>query len=172
MNKPLINIAEVELLSPPPVMAPHGDAATRYEARMARLSPLIGAQKLGYNITAVPPGKRAFPPHSHLANEEMFFVLEGSGEVKIGETTYPIRKGDIVALPPGGRETAHVITNTGSVELKYLAVSTRISPEICEYPVSGRFGVMAELPPGADGRPGAFRFIGKAEQCLDYWEGE
>jgi uncharacterized cupin superfamily protein len=172
MNKPVINIADAQLLPPPPGMAPKGDAATRYEARIARLSPLVGAQKLGYNITAVPPGKRAFPPHSHLANEEMFFVLEGTGEVRIGETTYPIRQGDIIALPPGGRETAHVITNTGSTELKYLAVSTRISPEICEYPVSGRFGVMAELPPGADGRSGAFRFVGKAEQCLDYWEGE
>lgn len=172
MSKPIINVAEVELLSPPAAMAPQGDAATRYQARMARISSLIGAQKLGYNITAVPPGKRAFPPHSHLANEEMFFVLEGTGEVKIGEATYPIRPGDIVALTTGGKESAHVVTNTGNVELKYLAVSTRIYPEVCEYPTSGKFGVMAELPPGADGKPGAFRFIGRAEQSGDYWEGE
>jgi uncharacterized cupin superfamily protein len=53
---------------------------------MARISARIGAQKLGYNITAVPPGMRAFPPHSHHVNEETFFVLEGCGEVQIGET--------------------------------------------------------------------------------------
>jgi uncharacterized cupin superfamily protein len=172
MSKPVINISEVELLSPPPAMAPQGDAYTRYEARMDRISPLIGAQKLGYNITAVPPGKRAFPPHSHLANEEMFFVLEGTGEVQIGDTAYPIRPGDIVALPPGGRERAHVVTNTGAAELKYLAVSTRIYPEVCEYPVSRKFGVIAELPSGGDGKPAAFRFVGRLEQGVDYWEGE
>lgn len=172
MSKPIFNIADAELLPPPPAMAPSGDVATRYEARMARISPLIGAQKLGYNITAVPPGKRAFPPHNHHVNEEMFFVLEGTCEVKIGETVYLIRQGDIVALPPGGKETTHVITNTGSVELKYFAVSTKISPEICEYPVTGKFGVMAEFPAGADGKPSFFRYVGRESIASDYWEGE
>ncbi|MGC2167293.1 MAG: cupin domain-containing protein [Gallionella sp.] len=64
---------------------------------------------MGYNITAVPAGKRAFPPHSHRMNEEMFLVLERSGEVQIGDTEYPIRQGDIVALPPGGKESADVV---------------------------------------------------------------
>ena len=172
MNKPVINITEVELLPPPPGMAPSGDAATRYAARMARISAQLGAQKLGYNITAVPPGMRAFPPHNHHVNEEMFFVLEGMGEVQIGDAVYPLRQGDIVALPPGGKETAHVVTNTGHVELKYLAVSTRISPEICDYPVSGKFGVMAEFPAGADGKPGFFRYVGREAVASDYWEGE
>ncbi len=172
MNKPIINIADVQLQPRPPAFAATGPAAERYDVRMGMVSAVIGAQKLGYNITAVPPGMRAFPPHSHLANEEMFFVLEGSGEVKIGETTYPIKQGDFVALTTGGREKAHVVTNTGSTELRYLAVSTRIYPEVCEYPASGKFGVMAELPPGADGKSAAFRFVGRAEQCADYWEGE
>jgi len=42
----------------------------------------LGARLLGYNITAVPPGKRAFPLHNHMVNEEMFFVVEGHGEVE------------------------------------------------------------------------------------------
>ena len=172
MGKPVINIADIELQPRPPASAANGPAAERYDARMGMIGTLVGARKLGYNLTAVPPGKRAFPPHSHLVNEEMFFVLEGTGEVQVGEMTYPIRPGDVVALPPGGRETAHVVTNTGDTELRYLAVSTRIYPEVCEYPVSGKFGVMAELPPGADGKPGAFRFVGRVELGVDYWEGE
>jgi len=172
MSKPIFNIADAELLPPPPGMAPSGETATRYEARMARISGQIGAQKPGYNITAVPSGKRAFPPHNHHVNEEMFFVLEGTGEVQIGEAVYPIRQGDIVALPAGGKEAAHVVTNTGSVELKYLAVSTRISPEICEYPVSGKFGISEELSAGADGNPGYFRYVGRENVASDYWEGE
>ena len=172
MNKPIINIADVELQPRSAAFAPTGAAAERYEARMGMIAPRLGAQKLGYNITAVPPGKRAFPFHNHQVNEEMFFVLEGSGEVRIGETTYPIRQGDIVACPPGGKETAHQIVNTGSVELKYLAVSTKHSPEIAEFPNTGKFGVLAEYPAGADGKPRGFRFVGRAEQNVDYWEGE
>ncbi|MBI3480304.1 MAG: cupin domain-containing protein [Nitrosomonadales bacterium] len=172
MNKPVINIADVELQPRPSAFAPTGAAAERYEARMGMIAPRIGAQKLGYNITAVPPGKRAFPFHNHQVNEEMVFVLEGTGEVRIGDTTYQIRQGDFVACPPGGKETAHQVINTGSVELKYLAVSTKQMPEIAEYPDTGKFGVLAEFPAGADGKPRGFRFVGHAEQSADYWEGE
>lgn len=172
MSKPIINIADIELQPRPPAFAPTGAAAQRYDARMGMIAPRLGAQKLGYNITVVPPGKRAFPFHNHHVNEEMFFVLEGSGEVRIGEATYPLRQGDIVACPAGGRETAHQIVNTGSVELKYLAVSTKLSPEIAEYPDTGKFGVLAEYPAGADAAPRGFRFVGRAEQGVDYWEGE
>lgn len=172
MSKPVVNLADVELLPSPPAFAPTGPAAERYEARMGMVGAVIGAKKLGYNITAIPPGKRAFPSHSHRFNEEMFVVLEGSGEVSIGKQTYPLRQGDIVALLTGGPETAHVVTNTGDTELKYLAVSTRISPEICDYPTTGKFGVYAELPPDADGKPGFFRYVGRESLAADYWEGE
>lgn len=172
MSKPVINIADIELQPRPPAYAATGPAAERYDARTGMVGAVIGAKKLGYNVTAIPPGKRAFPFHSHMANEEMVFVLEGSGEVRIGADTHPIRQGDCVCLPAGGAETAHQVINTGNVELKYLAVSTRIYPEVCEYPASGKFGVMAELPPDTDGKPRGFRFVGKPEQNLNYWEGE
>ncbi len=172
MSKPVINIADVELQPRPPAYAATGSAAERYDARMGMVGMMLGAQKLGYNITAVPPGKRAFPFHSHHVNEEMIFVLEGEGEMRIGEAVYPLRQGDFVACVAGGKETAHQVTNTGTAELKYLAVSTRISPEICEYPTTGKFAVFAEAPAGKDGKPGFFRFVGRAEQSADYWEGE
>jgi uncharacterized cupin superfamily protein len=172
MNRPILNIADVELQPRPAAFAATGAAAERYDARMGQIAPRLGAQKLGYNITAVPPGKRAFPFHNHRINEEMFFVLEGTGEVRIGETVHPIRAGDIVACPAGGRETAHQIINTGTEELRYLAVSTKLSPEIAEYPESGKFGVLAEYSAGADGKPQTFRFIGRQANSIDYWEGE
>src|SRR3954469_4892763 len=118
MNKPILNIAEVELMPRPPQMAPKGEAAKRYDARVGFISRRIGAQKLGYSLIAVPPGKRAFPFHNHHANEEMFFIVDGSGEVRIGEAKYPVRKGDVIACPVGGRETAHQIVNTGQDELR------------------------------------------------------
>jgi uncharacterized cupin superfamily protein len=172
MTKPIVNIAEVELQPRPAAFAPSGPAAERFDARMGFIGPRIGAKQLGYNLTSVPPGKRAFPFHNHRVNEEMFYVMEGEGEVRIGDTVYPVRAGDIIACPAGGRETAHQIINTGAAELKYLAVSTKLSPEIAEYPDSDKFGVLAEFGPGADGQPDMFRFVGRDSLNVDYWDGE
>lgn len=172
MHKPIINIADVVLEPRPPVFAPSGAAAERFDAKMGLIGPRIGAQKLGYNITAVPAGKSAFPAHNHHANEEMFFVLQGSGELRVGDDTHPIRVGDVIACPAGGKETAHRIINTGTEELRYLAVSTKLSPELVAYPDSGKFGVLADLPAGADGKPRRFMFVGRESESLNYWEGE
>jgi len=172
MPKPIMNIADVVLEPRPAVFAPTGEAAERFEAKMGFIAPRIGAQKLGYNITAVSPGKSAFPSHSHYANEEMVFVLQGTGEVRIGASTYPIRVGDVIAFPAGGKEMAHQIINSGTEELRYLAVSTKLSPELVEYPNSGKFGVLAELSATADGKPQRFMFVGREGQSLNYWEGE
>ncbi|HZP66136.1 MAG TPA: cupin domain-containing protein [Rudaea sp.] len=169
MTHPIVNIDDIELPPRPKAFAAPGAAAERFDGRMGEVAPRIGARKLGYNITAVPPGKRSVPFHSHRVNEEMFFVLEGSGELRIGAKTYPVREGDFIACPPGGPETAHQLINTGSVELKYLAVSTMIYPEICEYPDSGKF-LVAEGPRSA-GSSG-FRHVGRADSAVDYWDGE
>jgi len=85
----------------------------------------------------------------------------------IGFCEYACRLGN-----PGGKETAHQIINTGDVELKYLAVSTKLSPEIAEYPDSGKFGVLADFPADADGKTQRFMFIGREGESGDYWEGE
>jgi uncharacterized cupin superfamily protein len=169
--RPVINIADIELQPRPPAFAATGDAAQRFDARMGMIAPRIGAKLLGYNVTAVPPGKRAFPCHNHLVNEEMFFVLEGSGEVRIGDQVHAIRAGDVIACPPGGIETAHQLVNTGEVELKYLAVSTLLSPEVCQYPDSAKFAVSVA---GETAVPGQWRFrhVGRAEDAHGYWEGE
>lgn len=172
MPHPIINIADVELQPRPAAFAATGEAAARYDARMGMLAPRLGAQKLGYNLTAIPPGKRAFPFHHHRVNEEMFFILEGSGEIRIGEATHPVRQGDVIACPPGGKEAAHQFINTGETDLKFLAVSTKLSPDIAEYPDTGKFGVLAEFPGDADGKPRMFRFIGRENLSGDYWEGE
>jgi uncharacterized cupin superfamily protein len=164
MERPILNLADVEL--PPPFG--HGD---KFGARIAPIGPRIGAQKLGYNLTMLPPGKRAFPFHNHRVNEEMFFVVEGEGELRIGGARHPIRRGDVIACPPGGPESAHQIVNTSSGELRYLAVSTKMYPEIAEYPDSGKFGVLAELPEEG-GAPKQFRYLGRVAQGLDYWDGE
>jgi uncharacterized cupin superfamily protein len=172
MSRPIVNIADLDPQPLPPGFAPTGAAADRFGPRVARFSPALGAQKLGYNLTVLPPGKRGYPFHNHRVNEEMFFVLEGSGEVRIGGERYPIRAGDVIACPPGGPESAHQIINTGDADLRYLSVSTKQSPEICEYPDSKKYGVLAEFAPTTDGAPQFFRTVGRQGESVDYWEGE
>jgi len=149
-----------------------GKASDRYEARIGFASGQLGAQKLAYNLTVLPPGKSAFPFHCHSVNEEMFFVVEGRGELRLGAAVHPIRAGDLIACPPGGAETAHQIVNTSKADLKFLAVSTRLSPEVCEYPDTGRFGLLAQMPGAAGGKPRELRFMGRASDSLEYWDGE
>jgi len=172
MLKPIINVADVSFDPTPPMFAPSGPVAERFEAKTGAIGARIGARKLGYNITAVPPGKRAWPFHNHPAKEEMFFVLAGSGEVRIGEARYPIRTGDFIACPEGGTETAHQIINTGTEALRYLAVSTEHSLEMAQYPDSGKFAVKAELGTALDGTPQHVIFVGRETQSADFWDGE
>lgn len=156
--KPIINIEDLK-----------GDSHTRGEkfaATDAHIGSLVGAKELGYSLITVPPGKRAYPFHCHHVNEEMFFVIEGTGMVRIGDAEYPIRKGDVIAAPAGGKATAHQIVNTSDAELRYLAVSTMVPSEVVEYPDSGKVGIRV----GNETR--SFSWRGRLPAPLDYWEGE
>jgi uncharacterized cupin superfamily protein len=173
MPKPILNIDDVEFRAwghnagwPAGMNGPE-----KFQAKLGDIGRRLGAQKLGYNITAVPPRCQAFPLHNHRANEEMFFILVGEGELRMGGERHKLRAGDVICCPPGGVETAHQIINTSDAELRYLAVSTRISPDVGEYPESGKFGVFGEFA-GSDGKPQNFRHIGRLSDSRDYWEGE
>ncbi len=167
--KHVINIADVELKPRHKSFAATGAAADKFDASTGAISSMLGAKKLGYNVTSVPPGKCAFPFHNHHVNEEMFLVLEGTGELRIGADSTPIKPMDIIACPPGGPELAHQIINNSESDLKYLAISTVESPEYVEYPDSGKFGVYGKRADSDNERIG---FLGRTEEGLDYWDGE
>ena len=142
-----------------------------FEAKIAWVGALIGSEKLGFNVTVIAPGKAAFPYHCHATNEEMFFVLEGRGRIRVGGESHPIRAGDFISMPPG-REYAHQIINNSKAPLKFLAVSTMQIPEVSEYPESGKLGVFAGTPTGRPPAPGAIRKLFRAGDDVNYWEGE
>ena len=140
---------------------------------IAPISSVLGAEKLGYNLTVVPPGKSAFPFHNHFGNEEMFYILEGSGELRYGNDRYPLRAGDIIACPCGGPDRAHqIINNSASETLRFLAVSTTISPDMFQYPDSGKTGASYYAGTDAAGFPQAVRLRNRIDDNLDYWDGE
>ncbi len=102
----------------------------------------------------------------------MFFILSGTGELRMGSEVYPMRAGDFVACTARGIDTVHQIANTGIEELRYPAVSTTRTPEVYEYPYSGKFGVFARIPASAGGTPRVLMFLGREGQRFGYWDGE
>jgi len=166
MSGPILNVADAKVLRE----LSHGD---KFSAKLAPIGVHIGAKKLGYNVTSVPPGKRAFPFHCHHANEEMFYVIEGTGTLRFGKEEYPVRAGDVVACPAGGPEVAHQLINTGATELRFLAVSTAIDTDIWQYPDSGKWGAVGGREPGLPPARASFagRYVRESES-LDYWDGE
>ena len=159
MLKPFANLDEVEFDD----IEENG----YYTSRRARFSAAIGARKLGYNLTELPPGKAQCPFHSHRAEEEMFLILDGEGELRFGNQRYRIRKHDVIACPTGGADVAHQIINTGKTMMRYLSLSSVEQVEVCEYPDSSKIGVFA----GAAGAPG-LRGLHRTSSAVDYYDGE
>jgi len=146
----------------------HGD---RFEAAHAAVGPRLGLDRLGVRITAVPPGKTAWPCHAHLVNEELALVLEGCGSVRIGGQRFPIRAGDLIGFP-ADKALAHQIVNDSDAPLRYLMVSTQQAPDVLLYPESGKFFVVAGSAPGADQAARSFAHVGRIADAVGYWDGE
>jgi uncharacterized cupin superfamily protein len=161
MSKPVINVDDA------PVH--RGEWGERFEFAMAELSRPLGARSIGANVTRVPPGKAAFPLHHHHANEEHFFILSGTGVLRLGAATHPVKARDYVVCLPGGAGAAHQFVNTGAEDLVYLAISTLVVPEVVGYPETGKTSVRTSMEEGADAR---FLLRNGDRNAVGYWEGE
>jgi uncharacterized cupin superfamily protein len=158
IEKRVVNIDELQLES--------FEKGPQYQSRCARIGPLLGAKDLGYGFDIVPPGKRACPFHSHRAEEEMFFIVRGTGTLRYGNETRRIRAGDVICCPVGGPETAHQIVNDSQEDLAYLSISTMMPAEVCEYPDSKKIGAFGGA---GDAR---LRHMTETGAAVDYWKDE
>ena len=132
-----------------------------YDGRGARLARGTAALKLGASIDILEPGKRGCPYHLHHAQEEMFVVLEGHGTMRVAGEMLAVKAGDVVFMP-AGPEYPHQMINTSDAPLKYLSISTKETPEVCEYPDSNK--MLAYGP--------AISRMNRLDTDLDYWDGE
>ena len=159
-TKPILNIADAPLRD-------NGDG-DKFQAKISRLGPMVGMTGLGCTLTVVPPGKRAYPFHRHHVTDEIFFILQGSGEYRFGDKTLAIKEGDLIGAPAG--KEAHQVINSGSDELRYLAFSTIGSVDIVEYPETGKIAAAAGIR-NADFKTATFVAMGHV-QPAEYWKGE
>jgi len=56
-------------------------------------------------------------PHRHVKTEEIYYVLEGRGRMKIAKEERDVGPGDAIAIPPGA---IHTIRNLGADTLRFL----------------------------------------------------
>ena len=60
----------------------------------------------------------SYKPHQHDHHEEVYYIINGTGKIKIGNEEARLRDGDIIYIP---ENTTHSIINDGEEMLRFLA---------------------------------------------------
>lgn len=70
------------------------------------------------NYARVLVGK-VHPIHTHKTMEEIFYFLQGEGEITLDGKPNLVKSGDRIIVPAG---TSHKIRNTGKIELRFIGI--------------------------------------------------
>jgi quercetin dioxygenase-like cupin family protein len=87
-----VNMLELNDIAPGMGMGSYG------EARFARDA--VGAQRIGAAHYRVKPGQRPGFGHRHENDEEMYFVISGSGRFKVDDEVIEVGPHDLVFVAP------------------------------------------------------------------------
>lgn len=139
------------------------DSHGRFASEDGEIGLLIGARKLGYRLSRIPPGKAFCPLHWHEQEEEFYYVLEGHPSVRTLRGSLRCNPGDFIAFPTGKRG-AHQLLNESDSPCLVLMVGGWSQSEVCFYPDSEK--VMVDVP----GSGVSLTLRTKPE--LDYYDGE
>ena len=104
--------------------------------------------RMGCFELRVPAGSNVPPAHSHAANEEVVYVLEGTLRYRVGEETRDLQPGEVMGTPAG---VVHAFSNPHATTVRALIINT---PDIgADY-----FREMASII-NADGPPDRARLM-------------
>jgi len=92
---------------------------------------------LGASVWELQPGASQFVYHFHHGSDELLLVLRGAPTVRMHEGDRALREGDVVPLPHGPAG-GHQIRNDGAETARVLIVSSNVSPDVAEYPETGK----------------------------------
>ncbi len=93
----------------------------RYPARR-RTQNLVGgaspvqAEHFAMGMVTLDPDGGQVPWHNQ-AQEEIYFVVEGTGEMCLGDEVQELRTGQVVKIPPG---VYHQLSNTGDTPMRMI----------------------------------------------------
>jgi quercetin dioxygenase-like cupin family protein len=77
-----------------------------------------GCQNMVLGVVTFPPGSDP-GPHRHEREEEIIYVIAGTGETRVGDQTLPLEPGIAVFTEPG---VEHGVRNTGTEPLVLVSV--------------------------------------------------
>jgi uncharacterized cupin superfamily protein len=134
--------------------------------KLKRLVPR--GHRLGTTLYELPPGERQPVYHFHHGSEELIIVLRGAPTLRTPAGERELRAGDVVHFPTGP-EGAHQVINRSDEPARYVIASTNVSPEVVEYPDSGKLAAMSREE---SQRGGPLWTMHGLEDGVDYFEGE
>ena len=148
----------------------HGELVDRrdrpgFSWRRTAVGRAIGAEKLGASVYELEPGERSFPYHYEYGNEEWLIVVAGHPTLRDPEGEHVLEPGDVVCFREGP-DGAHQMRNDAVGVVRFLILSTKVSPDMAIYPDSNKVGVWSgkeDVDPG--------RLFLLADE-VDYWDGE
>jgi len=95
-----------------------------------------GGELLGGTLYELAPGHDGVPLHIHHGMEELAIVVSGRPTLRTLQGECELAPGDVVSFPRG-RRGAHTLANRGDESVRYLMISTKVMPEVVEYPEEG-----------------------------------
>ena len=60
----------------------------------------------------------SYQRHNHEDHEEVYYIIHGTGQIRIGSETAKFKDGDVIYIP---EKSVHSITNDGSDMVEFLA---------------------------------------------------
>jgi uncharacterized cupin superfamily protein len=113
------------------------------------------------SVYVVEPGEKQVPYHFHHGTEEILLVLEGTPTLRTPAGERVLSPGDVVHFPRGP-EGAHQVRNDSDDAVRVVVADAPRSPDIVEYPDSGKIGAVA---------PTSMSLHFKRD-IAEYWAGE
>ena len=133
------DIVEVSWTSPKGKFAGAGKEISEALGRKPLSTDLRERHPFDVEMCRIPPGKSAYPYHSHSAQWEFYHVISGQGVVRHKDGTAAIEAGDAFIFEPG---EPHQLTNPDSEsgeDLVLYVVADNPIGESCYYPDSQKW---------------------------------
>jgi uncharacterized cupin superfamily protein len=137
-----------------------------WKSHVKRLLPRGAA--LGMSLYELLPGQTQCPYHFHHGADELILVLRGQPTLRTPDGESQLDEGDVVHFPKGSAGAHHVV-NRSDTPARYVLASTNVSPEVVEYPDSGKV-LAASRAESQRGQP--LWTLHRLDDGVDYFDGE
>ena len=125
----LITAAEINALPEKRHVHQFNDRALRITRTLGTAA---GLERVGVHLVRLPPGHDSTQFHSHSADEEFIYILEGKAIAEIGDLECEVGPGDFIGLPVPS--PAHNLHNSFTEDCCYLVGGERNPLDVVAYP--------------------------------------